>query len=120
VTQAEAIIERLERSNLFLVSLDGNRRWYRYHHLFREALQDQLVRTAGEQISALHRRAGDWLADHGFVHDAIGHLAAAGDVDRAGKMVASHWIAYLNTGRIGTVKAWLKLIGDERSAVTRR
>ena len=114
VTQAEAIIERLERSNLFLVSLDSNRRWYRYHHLFREALQDQLVRTEGEQVSAHHRRAGDWLANHGFVNDAIGHLATAGDVDRAGKMVASHWIAYLNAGRIATVKAWLKLIGDER------
>src|SRR4029453_16732373 len=63
VTQAEAIIERLARSNLFLVSLDSNRRWYRYHHLFREALPDRLLRTEGEQVSTLHRRAAEWLTD---------------------------------------------------------
>jgi LuxR family maltose regulon positive regulatory protein len=114
VTQAEAIIERLDRSNLFLVSLDSNRRWYRYHHLFREALHDQLLRTEGEQISTLHRRAGKWLADHGFVNDAIEHIVAAGDFDRAGEIIAAHWIAHLNAGRIATVNAWLKLIGDER------
>jgi LuxR family maltose regulon positive regulatory protein len=114
VTQTEAIIERLERSNLFLVPLDSNRRWYRYHHLFREALHDQLLRTEGDEISALHRRAGEWLADHGFVNEAIEHIVAAGDVDRAGKMVASHWISNVSAGRIATVKTWLKLIGDER------
>jgi LuxR family maltose regulon positive regulatory protein len=113
-THAETIIERLERSNLFLVSLDSNRHWYRYHHLFRQALHDQLLRTEGENLSALHHRAGEWLADHGLVNEAIEHLVAAGDLDRAGMMVASHWIPYVKAGRLATVKAWLKLIGDER------
>jgi LuxR family transcriptional regulator, maltose regulon positive regulatory protein len=111
VTHAEAVIERLERSNLFLVCLDSNRRWYRYHHLFREVLHDQLLRMEDEQVSALHRRAGEWLADHGHVDEAIEHLLVAGDVDRAGKLVASHWISYVNAGRLATVNAWLELIG---------
>jgi len=114
VTHADAVIEKLERSNLFLVCLDSNRRWYRYHHLFREALHDQLLRTEGEQVSALHRRAGEWLADHGLVDDAIEHLLAAGDVDRAGTLIASHWISFVRAGRIATVNAWLELIGTEQ------
>ncbi|MBD2307241.1 LuxR family transcriptional regulator [Chroococcidiopsis sp. FACHB-1243] len=76
-------LAQLEHRNLFVVPLDDNRQWYRYHHLFRQLLLDRLQRTEPEQVSEYHRRAREWYEHHGFVTEAISHAIAAGDFPQA-------------------------------------
>ncbi len=76
-------LEAVERANLFLVALDRRGEWYRYHHLFRELLRHQLMRTAPGLASELRRRASAWHRAHGDVEEAIAHAAAAGEVTDA-------------------------------------
>ena len=82
-----AILEQLERTNLFLIPLDDERRWYRYHHLFADFLQQRLREREPEQIPELHRRASQWYRGRGAVDDAIQHALAAGDLERATRLV---------------------------------
>jgi LuxR family transcriptional regulator, maltose regulon positive regulatory protein len=81
-----AMLERLDRANLFLVPLDGQRRWYRYHHLFREVLHTYLLDDRSE-VADLHRRASDWYDQAGEPVPAVQHALAAGDIDRAADLV---------------------------------
>ena len=66
-------LEHLERANLFIVPLDNERRWYRYHHLFAELLRNRLARTYPDQVADLHRRASDWYAHNDFPNEAVTH-----------------------------------------------
>ncbi|MET0417880.1 MAG: LuxR C-terminal-related transcriptional regulator, partial [Actinoplanes sp.] len=76
---SQEVLEELERSNLFLVPLDDERVWYRYHHLFADALRGRLARESGAgKVAGLHRRAGAWFGEHDLLPEAIGH-ALAGD-----------------------------------------
>ncbi|MDH3295580.1 MAG: LuxR C-terminal-related transcriptional regulator, partial [Acidimicrobiia bacterium] len=78
------VLEELEHENLFLVPLDTRRRWFRYHHLFRDWLRHNHRVSAGpDEIRRLHRRAADWLQEHNLAERAIGHLVAAGDTASA-------------------------------------
>jgi LuxR family maltose regulon positive regulatory protein len=81
-----AVLERLDRANLFLVPLDDRRRWYRYHHLFRDVLHSYLLDDRGE-VADLHRRASDWYDQSGEPVSAVRHASAAGDNDRAADLV---------------------------------
>ena len=80
-------LEYLDRANLFIVSLDDERRWYRYHHLFAELLQSRLVRAYPDQIADLHCRASDWFAKNVFFHEAITHAITAKDWTRAAEIM---------------------------------
>ena len=73
------LIGEIHRANLFLIPLDDERRWFRYHHLFGGLLRHELARTAPEQPSALHQRAAEWYADNGDAAEAIGHAIASAD-----------------------------------------
>ena len=73
------MLESLERSNLFLVPLDHERKWYRYHHLFRDLLRAELARRRPRRIRALNRRASVWCADNGELEEAIRYAREAGD-----------------------------------------
>ncbi len=75
--QSQSILERLEAANLFVVPLDRQRRWYRYHHLFAELLRDQLARLSPDLLPELHRRAARWHWEHGFYTEAIEHALQA-------------------------------------------
>jgi len=70
---AERILLDLEDANAFVVSLDPERTWFRYHHLFADLLRLELRRVMPEQVPALHRRAAGWFAEHGQVAEAIRH-----------------------------------------------
>ena len=70
-----AVLAELARSNMFLVALDANGEWYRYHHLFGELLQLEL---GGEAAPELRRRAAAWCREHGLVEDAIEYAAGRG------------------------------------------
>ena len=82
---ARAMLNYLDRANLFLVSLDDERRWYRYHHLFADSLQADLD---PDQLASLHRRAAGWLRDNGLLPEAIQHALAARDHTLAADLLA--------------------------------
>ena len=67
----------LERANLFIVPLDEERRWYRYHHLFADLLRQRLRQTQPEQVPTLHHRASQWYEQNGFIDEAIEHALRA-------------------------------------------
>ena len=96
----------LERANLFLVSLDDRRVWYRYHHLFRELLAHELSLARPDDVTPLHRRAYGWHLREGLVAEAISHAIAAGDYDRAAELMAASWLSFVNRGELVTLEAW--------------
>ncbi|MGH3768574.1 MAG: sigma-70 family RNA polymerase sigma factor [Pseudonocardiaceae bacterium] len=102
-----ALLERIARSNLFLVPLDSDRQWMRYHRLFGELLHHELNVTDPKCLPELHRRAAAWFRAAGEVREAIDHALAAGDVGDAAKLIGGHWNAWFNAGRLPTVEAWL-------------
>ena len=81
------MLEDLERANLFVVPLDTERSWYRYHHLFADVLRARLLAEDPDLVPQLHRRASDWYAAHGLVADAVRHALAAEDLARAGYLM---------------------------------
>ncbi len=87
---SRALLDDLERSDLFLVPLDNERRWYRYHHLFGELLRDRLRREADDAtIAALNRRGARWFDEHGFREEAVHHALASGDMELAAALIAA-------------------------------
>jgi len=84
---AQAMLDRLEQSNLFLVPLDDEGRWYRYHHLFAELLRHRLRQERAAEIPVLHRRAARWLEDAGWIVEAAEHLLAAQDDAQAAALI---------------------------------
>ena len=110
---AARILAEVERANLFLVPLDQHREWFRYHHLFGELLLDELRRQASDSEPELHRRACEWFASAGFLDEAIQHAIAGGHLETAVTLVATHWPAYVNAGRLATITGWLEAFPRE-------
>lgn len=106
-TTSAATLERIERSNFFLVPLDTRREWFRYHHLFRELLRHELGTAQPELVPELHRRASSWFLDSGFPSEAIHHAAAAGDLVEATELIVTHWLEFRDEHRLETILAWL-------------
>jgi LuxR family transcriptional regulator, maltose regulon positive regulatory protein len=113
---AADIIGVLEKENLFLVPLDDQRQWYRYHHLFAQALRGQLTRTEPALAPALHQRASAWHRQSGSAEEAIDHAIAARDVPDAVGLIAGLWPAFMDMGRIGTLRGWMRSLGDDQIA----
>jgi ATP/maltotriose-dependent transcriptional regulator MalT len=78
-SDGQDMLEALERANLFLVPLDAQRRWWRFHHLFADLLRARLQRAEGARVAELHRRAAEWCERHGLIDETIRHALAAGD-----------------------------------------
>jgi LuxR family maltose regulon positive regulatory protein len=83
----QQLLEALERSNLFVVALDDRRQWFRYHHLFADALRAQLISGHRDRIPGLHRAAAHWYADEGLLADAVPHALASDDTEYAAELV---------------------------------
>src|SRR5205823_10097277 len=83
----QAMLEQLEQANLFLMPLDDERLWYRYHQLFAEALRHRLQRRQPALVPELHRRASTWYEQHGLLRDAVHHALAATDFARAARLI---------------------------------
>jgi LuxR family maltose regulon positive regulatory protein len=82
----KAVLEALDRANLFLIPLDDRRRWYRYHHLFGDVLHAHLLEERPADVAGLHRRAAAWFAEAGETQAAVHHALAAGDVGHAAEL----------------------------------
>lgn len=100
-------LETLRHSNFFLVPLDTNGSWYRYHHLFRELLRRELFETEPELAKELGGRAADWFELHGDPESALEHALEVGDIDRAGRIFAEIALPTYCSGRATTVELWL-------------
>jgi LuxR family maltose regulon positive regulatory protein len=109
----KGMLEALDRGNLFLVSLDDRRRWYRYHHLFADVLQARLQDEEPGQVPDLHRRASDWYEQAGERPAAIGHALAAGDFERAAGLVELAIPAMRRTRQEAKLRGWLEVLPDE-------
>jgi LuxR family maltose regulon positive regulatory protein len=107
------LLRELERSNLFLVPLDGHRQWYRYHQLFAQLLRVELDNREAALVPALHRRAAGWYRRTGNIGEAVHHTTAAGEFNEAGALIARHWLTYWHRGRLATVTRWLDGLPDE-------
>jgi len=117
---SQAILDNLERANLFIVPLDNERRWYRYHHLFadllRQRLQHESLRSgedAGWDVSRLHIRASQWYEDSGLEVEAFRHAAAANDFMRAARLIEGKGMPLTFRGAIGPVLNWLESLPDD-------
>src|SRR5215470_4020437 len=105
---SERILLELEDANAFVVSLDPERTWFRYHHLFADLLRLELRRTLPEELPALHRRAAEWFTQQGQVADAIRHTQAAGDWAAAARLLADHSFSMTLDGQAQTIQALLQ------------
>ena len=103
----QEMLEEIERSNLFLVALDDERRWYRYHHLFSGFLRRRLEETRPELVPELHRRACSWYESNGFTDEAVKHALAAGDDERAADLVERVARSMLRRSELTTLLGWL-------------
>jgi LuxR family transcriptional regulator, maltose regulon positive regulatory protein len=105
---SERILLALEDANAFVVSLDPERTWFRYHHLFADLLRLELRRALPEEVPALHRRAAEWFIQHGQVAEAIRHTQAAGDWPDAARLLADHSFSLTLDGQAQTIQALLR------------
>lgn len=108
-----AMLEALDRRNLFLIPLDDQRRWYRYHHLFAEALRARLHDEQPDQVPDLHRRASLWHEQNGEPAAAIGHALAAADFARAADLIERAIPAARRDRQEATARAWMELLPDD-------
>jgi LuxR family transcriptional regulator, maltose regulon positive regulatory protein len=107
------MLEELERANLFLVSLDEERRWWRLHHLFGDLLRVRLQRAQADRVPELHRRAAAWSQQQGLVDEAVRHALAAGDTIWATRLTEQHLGGTLRRGESVTLQRWLSLLPDD-------
>ena len=112
-TGGQAMLERVERANLFLVPLDEVRGWWRYHHLFADLLRARLQAEQPGRVQALHRAAAAWSEEHELADDAVRHALAAGDAAWAARLVERHVEALLGRGEGATLRRWLSALPAE-------
>ncbi len=109
----QATLELLDRANLFIVPLDEERRWYRYHHLFADLLHQRLRQTQPERLSTLHIRASEWFTQQGLHREAIKHALAARDYQGAAELISAIAIEIIQQGEHTTVVRWIEVLPEE-------
>jgi LuxR family maltose regulon positive regulatory protein len=112
-SECQAILERIERDNLFVLPLDDRRDWYRYHRLFADLLQGRLVRSNPELVPVLHRRASHWFERHGCIDEAIQHAIASGETHRAADLVEQVAQATLMRSEVITFLRWIEALPED-------
>jgi LuxR family maltose regulon positive regulatory protein len=105
---SERILLELEDANAFVESLDPERTWFRYHHLFADLLRLELRRTLPAEVPALHRRVAGWFTRRGQVVEAIRHTQAAGDWPDAARLLADHSFSLTLDGQAQTIQALVR------------
>jgi LuxR family maltose regulon positive regulatory protein len=108
-----ATLEALERANLFLVPLDDQRRWYRYHHLFADVLQARMLDERPDEVGDLHRRASDWYEVHGDRAEAVRHALAGKDFERAADLIELAVPSMQRARQETTLRAWCDALPED-------
>ncbi|WP_220192639.1 LuxR C-terminal-related transcriptional regulator [Ktedonospora formicarum] len=113
---SHAMLEKLERANLFLLPLDNERRWYRYHALFVDLLRYQLTRGSAPMLPELHRRAASWYEQHSFLPEAMTHLLALPDdavnTAHAIDLIVEHSQSLVLRGDASLLLSWTKRLPE--------
>ncbi|MBI4927034.1 MAG: hypothetical protein HY835_04660, partial [Anaerolineae bacterium] len=110
---AQSALQHLESSNLFVVPLDQQRYWYRYHHLFADLLRKRLAQSPAAAVEELHRRAAAWYEQNGLVPNAIHHAFAMKDHHKAAALVVQVTAEMWGRGEHVTLLAWMDALPDE-------
>jgi LuxR family maltose regulon positive regulatory protein len=106
-------LEVLERGNLFVIPLDDQRQWYRYHHLFADVLRARLLDRYPDRVPGLHQAASRWHAEHGLLADAVVHAIAGDDFDRAADLVELALPDLRKRRQDRTLREWLRALPDD-------
>jgi LuxR family maltose regulon positive regulatory protein len=109
---SKAMLEALDRGNLFLIPLDDHRQWYRYHHLFAEVLRARLLDEKPDEVRELHRRASAWHEQHGDQDSAIQHALAASDHSLAARLIEAAIPAMNRDRREMTLRGWMEALPE--------
>ena len=105
-------LEYLEHANLFVIPLDEDRQWYRYHHLFSDVLRQRLRETEADLLPALHQRASVWFERHGLATEAVHHALEANDIERAAALIEDIGLSVMLPGQVYTLLGWLDKLTD--------
>lgn len=111
--QSKGILEFLDTSNLFVVPLDSQRQWFRFHPLFADFLKDRLANVAPQELAGLHQRAASWYADHELLPEAVQHSFAAGNLDYVADLIEAQAKAMLGRGEVSTLLGWIEDFPEE-------
>ncbi len=111
--QSQQMLEDLERANLFLLPLDDDRHWYRYHRLFADFLRERLRQTRLERWPELHHRAAEWYERNGFLAEAVGHALAVGETEQAARLVEQMAESIWMRGEMMRLLGWLEALPDD-------
>jgi LuxR family maltose regulon positive regulatory protein len=110
---SQTTLTQLEQNNLFLIPLDDERRWFRYHHLFTDLLRVRLGQTQSEQISILHRRASEWYERNELIAEAVSHAWEANEFERVVNLLAGNALAMIYQGELRTLIPWLEALSHK-------
>jgi LuxR family transcriptional regulator, maltose regulon positive regulatory protein len=111
-TDSQALLEQVERSNLFLISLDDERCWYRYHHLFGDMLRRHLQQLSPVSVPELHRRASTWFEQNDLVNEAVEYALLGGDGEQAARLVEQYGERLQLRGEGAIVLRWLRALPE--------
>ena len=109
-SNGQEIIERIDQSNLFLVALDDDRRWYRYHQLFADLLRSRLREIHPDRLLELHQHASQWYEEHNLIYEAIYHGFEAEDAQRSIELIQSNSLELVFQGGLKTLERWLEML----------
>ena len=109
----QPILEYLERANLFLVPLDDERQWYRYHHLFADLLHARLDQIYPGLAPQLHLRAAAWYEQNDFILEAIHHASMASDNEMVERLIEQNYLEMMNHGEMSWVRYWMGNLSEE-------
>ncbi len=112
----QTTLETLEQMNLFLIPLDDERHWYRYHHLFSDVLNRRLEHQFPHLLPELNRRASEWYEQNGFISEAIQYALAAGNQTRAAQLIEDNGCYLLMSGEVSTLLNWTSAIEFQTDA----
>jgi len=111
---SQAFLDQLERANLFLIPLDDDQHWYRYHHLFAEFLRKRLKQLLPERLPQLHQRATDWYSENHMYSEAIRHALAAGDMERVQQSAAGDALAMVENSELSDILKQFEELPDQQ------
>lgn len=109
---SQSLLEHLEQANLFIIPLDQEGEWFRYHHLFAGFLRHRLRTQSAQEVPALHQAAGRWLAANGWLTEAVEHALLAPDWELAGALIEQARDGLLRRGEIVTLLGWYRLLPE--------
>jgi LuxR family maltose regulon positive regulatory protein len=113
---SQQVLQYLEHENLFVIPLDDEGYWYRYHHLFQDLLLMRLKQTPSERIQTLHRSAANWYETNGWISEAVQHYIQGEDFERGADLVEQHTLQLFAQGKLDQLMGWIQKLPADFAA----